>query len=100
MFGYTKNSDGEIIVNKDESKIVKFIFKKYAELNKWNISKTKKIKKLLKSLKSKGYLFKSYQIFNMLKNEFYRGVLKYGEIVNESVSGGIISTRLFNLVNA
>ena len=100
LFGYSKNSKGEIIINSDESKVVRFIFKKYAELMKRDISKTKKMQKLLKSLKSKGYSFKSYQIYNMLKNEFYKGVLKYGEIVSESVSGRIISTRLFNIVNA
>ena len=55
---------------------------------------------LLKSLKKKGYEFKSYQIYNMLKNEFYKGILNYDGIVTESKNGGIISSRLFNLVNA
>ena len=99
LFGYEKNNKNEIVINLKESVIVKFIFKKYAELLKRNITKSKRMRMLLKSLKKKGYEFKSYQIYNMLKNEFYKGILKYNGIVTESLSGSIISTRLFNLVN-
>ena len=100
LFGYEKNNKNEIVINLKESVIVKFIFKKYAELLKRNITKSKRMRMLLKSLKKKGYEFKSYQIYNMLKNEFYKGILKYNGIVTESLSGSMISTRLFNLVNA
>ena len=63
LFGYSKNTNGEIIINSDESKVVRFIFKKYAELIKRDISKTKKMQKLLKSLKAKGYSFKSFHLY-------------------------------------
>lgn len=99
LFGYEKNNKNEIVINLKESVIVKFIFKKYAELLKRNITKSKRMRMLLKSLKKKGYEIKSYQIYNMFKNEFYKGILKYNGIVTESLSGSIISTRLFNLVN-
>jgi len=100
LFGYQKNNNNEIVISPNESLIVKFIFKKYAELLKKDITKSKRMRMLLKSLNKKGYEFKSYQIYNMLKNEFYKGVLKFSGIVTESRSGGIISSRLFNLVNA
>ena len=100
LFGYQKNNKNEIVISLKESTIVKFIFKKYAELLKKDITKSKRMRMLLKSLKKKGYEFKSYQIYNVLKNEFYKGVLKFNGIVTESMSGSIISSRLFNLVNA
>ena len=78
----------------------KFIFKKYAELLKRNITKSKRMRILLKSLKKKGYEFKSYQIYNMMNNEFYKGILKYKGIFTKSMIGSIISSRLFNMVNA
>ena len=90
LFGYEKNNKNEIVISPKESSVVKFIFKKYAELLKRNITKSKRMRMLLKS----------YQIYNMLKNEFYKGILKYNGIFTESMSGGIISSRLFNMVNA
>jgi len=100
LFGYEKNNKNEIVISPKQSSIVKFIFKKYAELLKKDITKSKRMRMLLKSLKKKGYEFKSYQIYNIFKNEFYKGILKFNGIVTESMSGSIISSRLFNLVNA
>ena len=75
-------------------------FKKYAELLIRNITKSKSMRMLFKYLKKKSYEFNSYQISIMMKNEFYKGILKFNGIVTESMSGSIISSRLFNLVNA
>ena len=57
-FGYKKNENGEVVVNDEESKIVKYIFKKYSELKRLNITKTKQTQRLLRLLKSRNFKYK------------------------------------------
>ena len=102
-FGYKKNEDG-VVVNDDEGKIVRYIFKKYSELNRLDISQTKKTQRLLKLLKKNNYQyrgsdFKSHQVKYILQNEFYTGVLRYKEDKSKHTYDTIVSQRLYNLVN-
>ena len=102
-FGY-KKSNNELIIDDNEKKIVKYIFKKYSELNRLDISQTKKTQRLLKLLKKNDYKyrgkdFKSHQVKYILQNEFYVGVMKYKEERTKHNYDTIVSQRLFNLVN-
>lgn len=102
-YGY-KKSDKGLVVDERESKIVKYIFKKFSEINKLDISKTKKTQKLLKSLRLKNYdyrgeNFKSYQVSVILKNSFYCGVLSHTDTSTKHTYDTIISQRLYNIVN-
>jgi site-specific DNA recombinase len=102
VYGY-ENKNGEIVVNQNESKIVKFIFSKMNKLMKQNLTKTKRTQKLLKSLRRKGYLFKGKDFSNqniksILNNKFYIGEMIYGDIKTNHVYDTIVSKRLFNKV--
>ena len=103
VFGY-ENNNGEIVVNTEQSKVVKFIFKKMNGLMKQNLTKTKRTQKLLKSLRRKGYLFKGKDFSNqniksILNNKFYIGEMIYGDIKTNHVYDTIVSKRLFNKVH-
>lgn len=102
-FGYRKTNNG-LVVDDNEKKIVRYIFKKYSELNKLDISQTMKTQRLLKLLKKNEYKysgkdFKSYQVKYILRNDFYSGVLYYRNMKTKHNYDKIISQRLFNLVN-
>ncbi len=102
-FGYKKSEDG-LVVNREEERIVRYIFKKYSELNRLDISQTKKTQRLLKLLqrnnfKYRGNDFKSHQVKYILQNEFYTGVMRFKEEKTKHEYDTIISQRLFNLVN-
>jgi len=102
-FGYLKK-ENKLIVDKSNSEIVYFIFKKYSQLMKQDLSKRQRMSKLLKSLKKKNYKdrdkeFTSQRVHQILKNEFYIGKLKYKDKVTNHNYDTFISKRLFNLVN-
>ena len=54
-YGYNKSENG-LIVDKEESKIIHYIYKRYLELRKRDLSKTKTMRELRKSLKKRNYL--------------------------------------------
>ena len=105
-FGYRKNNKGEIVVNKRESDIVQYIFKRWNTLRKMNhLTKTKRTQKLLHSLKVKGYKFRGkdfswWNIKDIISNSFYVGVMKWKGSQTKHNYDTIVSKRLFNLVNA
>ncbi len=105
-FGYKKNSKGEIVENVDESKVVKYIFKKYIQKVNDGYSKTKLSQIILKGCKRMGFTYrddkelKSYHIKYFLQNEWYGNVQKYGVDFGKNKHNykSIISKQLFNKV--
>ncbi len=103
-FGYRKNNKGEIVIDNFDSKVVKYIFKKWNQLLKMNhLTKTKKTQRLLKLLKRHDYKFngKDFKYFNIhtiVSNPIYCGVLKWKDKVIDSSYPTIVSKRLFNSV--
>ena len=100
-FGY-KRIDGDLVTDTN-AEIVKYIFKKTNQLNKRNLTKTKKTQTLLKLIKDKGFTFngkdfKNWNIKNILTNPFYVGDLNYSGIQTTHKYERIISRRLFNQV--
>ena len=100
-FGY-KRIGGDLVTDTN-AEIVKYIFKKTNQLNKRNLTKTKKTQTLLKLLKDKGFTFngrdfKNWNIKNILTNPFYVGDLNYSGIQTTHKYERIISRRLFNQV--
>ena len=104
-FGYKKNNRGEVLLDSNDSEIVKYIFKKWNQLLKMtHITKTKRTQRMLKLLKRNGYTFhgKDFQNFNIkdiLSNPIYCGLIKWKDRITESVYPTIISRRMFNLIN-
>ena len=103
-YGYKKNHKGQILIEENESEIIKYIFKKYNDfLKNPNLSKTKKTQRLLKLLKSKGFSFRGkdfkwWNVKHILSNPFYVGILKWKNKTTHHTYGSIISKRLFNKV--
>ena len=102
-FGYKKSENG-LIVDKEESKIIHYIYKRYLELRKRDLSKTKTMRELRKSLKKRNYKYKDHEFTSptinyILSNSFYTGVMTHGNKTNKHKYDTIISSRLFNLVN-
>jgi len=100
-FGY-KRIDGDLVTDTN-AEIVKYIFKKTNQLNKRNLTKTKKTQTLLKLLKDRGFTyngkdFKNWNIRTILNNPFYVGEMNYSGINTTHNYEKIISKRMFNQV--
>ena len=102
-YGY-KKSENSLIVDKEESKIIHYIYKRYLELRKRGLTKTKSMRELRKSLKKRNYKYRDREFTSptinyILSNSFYTGVMTHGNKTNKHKYDTIISSRLFNLVN-
>ena len=105
-YGYKKNSKGEVVVDDEESKAVRYIFKKLNQLKKsvrFSKSKTKRTRHLINLLTENGYTFRGKRfsggnIRSIRNNEFYVGVLNYSNITTKHEYPTLVSKRLFNSV--
>tara|TARA_A100000164_G_C21866945_1_gene753062 strand:+ start:242 stop:1063 length:822 start_codon:yes stop_codon:yes gene_type:complete len=103
-FGYKKLEDGEIKPDDKNSKVVDYIFRKSNSLLKRpKLSKSKRTATLLKLLKDRGFTYRGkeftrWNIRDILKNTFYIGELKYGDIKTKHNYKPLVSKRLFNQV--
>lgn len=103
-FGYRKNNKGEVVLDKTDSLVVQFIYKKWNQITKKrHLTQTKKTQLLLTLLKKRGYTFhgkdfKTHNIKDILSNRLYCGVIKWKERTNTSIYPTIVSKRLFNLI--
>ena len=100
LYGYDK--DWNVI--DEEATVIKYIYKKTNSLIKKGYSKTKRNRHLLKLLRNKGlqfkgHDFKSWNLRDILSNEFYVGKLKYSNVETKHNYETIVSQRLFNSVN-
>jgi len=88
----------EIVVDPETSPLVNLIFKKYLELGT--------IGKVQAYLKQEGYKtgqgkdFSRQAIKNILENDFYKGVIRHGDIVREGNHEPIINPVTFGKVQA
>ena len=103
-YGYKRDRVGEFVVDEDESKVVKYIFKKVNLFSKMkHITKTKKTQRLLKLLKSRGFDYRGkdfrwWNIRDIINNRFYIGELKWADIKTNHIYPSLISKRLFNQI--
>jgi len=102
-YGYKKHNR-EIVINEEESKIVKYIFKKYNQLKSRGLTKIKRMKQLKKLLEMNGYKYRGKEfdcqnIKYIMNNKFYVGEMTFGEQMNFHNYGSIVSKRLFNQVS-
>ena len=102
-FGYKKQND-EIVIDEEESKIVKYIFKKYNQLKNRGLTKIKRMKQLKKLLEMNGYKYRGKEfdcqnIKYILNNKFYVGEMSFGDRMNYHNYGSLVSKRLFNQVS-
>jgi len=102
-YGYKKHN-GEIVIDEEESKIVKYIFKKYNQLKSRGLTKIKRMKQLKKLLEMNGFRYRGKEfdcqnIKYILNNKFYVGEMTFGEQMNFHNYGSLVSKRLFNQVS-
>ena len=103
-YGYRKNNKGEVVIDHFDSKVVKYIFKNWNSLLKKNhLSKTKRTQRMLKLLKKNGFKFhgkdfKNWNIYDIVSNPIYCGLLKWKNKTVDSSYPTIISKRLFNTI--
>ena len=95
---------GLTAIDKEESKIVDYIFKKYLSLTKRGLAPIKRMKRLRILLVRNGYSYRgkeftTHNINYILRNSFYFGEMRYGDKVSKHNCDTIISKRLYNLVN-
>lgn len=96
--GYKWNNKSEIIIDENTASTVNLIFKKYLELN--SIGKVKKYldEKLITT--NHGKSFSKQSIINILSNDFYKGIVRHGDIIKEGNHEPIINKIVFGKVQA
>ena len=96
--GYKWNEKAEIVIDEDNTEVIRFIFSKLMEL--------KSIAKVQRALNESGYKTKQDKEFSfnsiktILKNDFYKGVVRHGGIVKEGNHQAIINKITFGKVQA
>tara|TARA_R110001583_G_scaffold76072_1_gene208702 strand:+ start:9408 stop:10193 length:786 start_codon:yes stop_codon:yes gene_type:complete len=101
-FGYKKVS-GDIVVDENNSKIVKLVFKLW---NKWiDLDSHIRTRKITKYLNDRGYTFNGNRfhrihIRRIVRNTFYKGTMTFGKMKTNHNYPTLISTRLWNKVHS
>ena len=96
--GYKWDSKAQIVIDKEKAELVELIFKKYLELG--SISKLKKylIENSYKTSRDKE--FSDQSLYIILTNDFYKGVIRHGDIVKDGNHQPIINKITFGKVQA
>lgn len=103
-FGYTRDNDGNVVVDDENAEVVKYIFKKYNQLLKSpKFNKNTRTRRLIKLLNARGFTFRGkrfqgWNIRDILNSEFYSGTMKYGDITTTHKYPKLVSKRLFNQI--
>ncbi len=96
--GYKWNMEAEIELDPQTVPLVELIFKKYLELG--SIAKVKKI------LTENGYKtvrnndFSDQSLYTILKNDFYKGIIRHGDLIKKGNHQPIINKITFGKVQA
>lgn len=96
--GYVWNDKAEIIVDKDSAAIVQMIFKKYLELG--SLSKLKAYLDGVNIRSGRGNRFSKQTLSDILRNDFYKGILRHSDIILTGNHEPIINKIIFGKVQA
>jgi site-specific DNA recombinase len=103
-YGYKRNKKGDVVIDENIKPIIEYIFKKWNLLsNMKHLSKSKRMRRLLKLLDRNGYKFNNnsferWNVRDILQNSMYVGVIKWKDEVKNSDYEPMISRRLFNKI--
>lgn len=96
--GYKWNNKAQIVIDKEQAEIVEFIFKKYIELGSISKLKTFLKENNYKTLRDKD--FSDQSLCLILRNDFYKGIIRHGDLVKEGNHQPIINKITFGKVQA
>ena len=96
IYGYRIDQNKKYVVNKEEAEIVRKIFS--------DVANHKKIVDIVSDLKGKGIPYKDGEewslngVARMLRNEKYKGIAKFGELVYDNIVPAIVTEEDFDEV--
>ncbi len=96
--GYKWTNDAEIVIDEETKPVVELIYNKYLELETLG-----KVKKYLDDNEYKTNRCKNFSkqsIKNILENDFYKGIVRHGDIKQEGNQEIIINKIVFGKVQA
>jgi len=96
--GYKWNDKAKIIVDEETAAIIELIFKKYLELR--SLGKLKKYLDNSGVRSSRGNRFSKQALVGILKNDFYKGVLRHSDLIIEGNHKPLINKVVFGKVQA
>lgn len=96
--GYKWNNKAEIIIDPEYSHIIELIFRKYLELK--SLSRVQEFLTAQEFQTVNGKTFSRQAILNILKNPFYKGIIKHGNISKEGKHPAIINKILFGRIES
>ena len=96
IYGYRIDQNKKYVVNKEEAEIVRKIFS--------DVANHKKIVDIVSDLKGKGIPYKDGEewslngVARILRNEKYKGIAKFGELVYDNIVPAIVTEEDFDEV--
>ena len=96
IYGYRIDQNKKYVVNKEEAEVVRKIFS--------DVANHKKIVDIVSDLKGKGIPYKDGEewslngVARMLRNEKYKGIAKFGELVYDNIVPAIVTEEDFDEV--
>ena len=94
--GYRWNGKREVEIDPKTKPIVELIFKKYIELG--SLGKVEKYLKENEYTSNLGKTISKQGIANILRNDFYKGVMRHGDVVSDGSHEPIINKSMFGKV--
>lgn len=96
--GYKWNDKAKIIVDEEKAEIIELIFKKYLELR--SLGKLKRYLDCSGARTSRGNKFSKQSLVDILRNDFYKGILRHSDLVIEGNHEPLVNRVTFGKVQA
>lgn len=96
--GYRWNEHAEIVLDEKQAEVVALIFKKYLEIG--SLEKLKRYLKIAQIKTNRGNDFSKQALAEILKNDFYKGVLRHSDLVIAGNHPPIVNKIVFGKVQA
>lgn len=96
IYGYSIK-DKKVVINEEQAEVIKYIFSEYA--------KGKIVREIIVALNeqkiyNKGKPFARTSVYNILRNEKYSGVYRYGNEVFDNIYPRIVPQEIYDTVRA